>query len=248
MKTIVLGRVFSPLNPDKKNSKEAVYQAFGELLTNQIGVSNLHASIVIDDNGEWWLEDRWSTNGTYIREDDGRFRRIGNHEYPGKCQITPMTYIRLGTDDASGCCFYAKQAEQYGNFNEELVFIKNRHEELDKLGINEKKKIKKISLLIDYVLPLILIPLMCFIIKPLAEEIGGFTTTLVSGYGTFIIMRLSGMMKLLYGVKERERENEEKTKEQKKLFSLCPNPKCNHVLSDMEIANLQCNTCGISHN
>lgn len=240
---IILGRT-KPTN----FGEEETYQAFGALLVNQTGVSNMHATITIDDNGEWWLEDQWSTNGTYIREDDGRFRRIGNHEYPGKCQITPMTYIRLGTDDASGCCFYAKQAEQYGNFNEELVLIRDKCEKLDLSESYKKKKIKKNIFFIEYLLPIMLLLIMITVGKPIAEKRGGLWAAFFGGLGLGFITLISRMVKSFYEPQKKEKKIEKCTKEHKKLLAYCPNPKCNHVLSDMEIANLQCNTCGISHN
>lgn len=235
---IILGRTI-PTN----FGEEETYQAFGALLVNQTGVSNMHATITIDDNGEWWLEDQWSTNGTYIREDDGRFRRIGNHEYPGKCKITPMTFIRLGTDDASGCCFYAKQAEQYGNSNNEFEFIKNKFEELGKIEVNKKKKIKAMSMFINYS-PYIF---LFMIIKPLTENI----ITFLAGFGgssTLLYLLSRDMIKSLYDTQKKRKKIEKAIKKQKDAFAYCPNPQCNHVLSDREIANLQCNTCGISHN
>ena len=229
---IILGRT-RPTN----FGAEETYQAFGSLLVNQTGVSNMHATITIDDNGEWWLEDQWSTNGTYIREDDGRFRRIGNHEYPGKCQITPMTFIRLGTDDASGCCFYAKQADVYGHFNDELEFIQNKIETITQ---NEEKQLKMLKI---YKTVLRILPSLIAITWYLIDK---------SPNGIFIKMLIPAianpLIEFLYNTNEKKKEFETRTKEQKKLFSLCPNPKCNHVLSDREIVNLQCNTCGISHN
>ncbi|MDE6011145.1 MAG: FHA domain-containing protein, partial [Prevotella sp.] len=57
MKTIILGKekpaVFDP-------QKGEVYQPFSYKVS-QTGISRKHAIIIIDDNGCWWLEDRWST-------------------------------------------------------------------------------------------------------------------------------------------------------------------------------------------
>lgn len=230
---IILGRT-RPTN----FGEEETYQAFGALLVNQTGVSNMHATITIDDNGEWWLEDQWSTNGTYIREDDGRFRRIGNHEYPGNCKITPMTFIRLGTDDTSGCCFYAKQAEQYGNFNNEFEFIKKKDGTIIQ---NSEKHLKmlKISKMVLRILPALIVVIWWWLFD---KSQNGFIMKMI------IVPIANSLIEFTYNTNEKKKEFEEKTKEQKKLFSLCPNPKCNHILSDREIANLQCNICGISHN
>ena len=130
MKTIILGKD-KPATLD--SSKGEVYQPF-TYKTQQTGVSRKHATITIDDNGYWWIEDQWSTNGTYIREDDGGFRKIGDKDYPGKYNITPMTFVRLGMEDATGCCFYAKQVDSYGNFDEEFEYIQSKIEKISNDG------------------------------------------------------------------------------------------------------------------
>ena len=81
-KIIILGKEkpakLGIVEDEKGERKELLYQPFATK-TTQSGVSRKHAVIRIDENGCWWLEDRWSTNGTYIREDDGGFRKIGDN-------------------------------------------------------------------------------------------------------------------------------------------------------------------------
>ena len=200
MKTIILGKGDSKLS-DQNNEGE--YQPFE---CSGVGVSRKHATITIDDNGYWWLEDRWSTNGTYIREDDGGFRKIGDKEYPGKRWITPMTFIKLGTDlDDMGCCFYAKQADSYGNFNEEFEFIQAKIDEISKGG-EKRLRMLKIQKMILRVLPGLI----------------AFTWYLFdkSPNGIFIKMLIpiiaNPLVEFVYNTNEKKKEIEKQIKEQKK--------------------------------
>ena len=231
MKTIILGKG-DPKLSDQNNEGE--YQPFE---CNGVGVSRKHATITIDDNGYWWLEDRWSTNGTYIREDDGGFRKIGDKEYPGKRWITPMTFIKLGTDlDDMGCCFYAKQADSYGNFNEEFEFIQAKIDEISKGG-EKRLRMLKIQKMILRVLPGLI----------------AFTWYLFdkSPNGIFIKMLIpiiaNPLVEFMYNANEKKKEIEKQIKEQKKKFSQCPNPECHHTLTDAEIVLMKCNSCNIKH-
>ena len=240
MKTIILGKE----KPEKlDSSKGEVYQPFSykEL---QLWMSSKHATITIDDNGYWWLEDRWSTNGTYIREEDGNFRKIGDREHPGKYRITPMTFVRLGIDDATGCCcFYAKQAESYGNFNEEFEFILAKIEEISSDGA-KRLKMLKIQKMILRILPGIIAGLWIlydYFVKGGLSPEGTMIKFLIPTFANPAI-------EFLYNTNEKKKEIEKQIKEQKKMFSQCPNPVCNHSLSEAEVALMRCQSCNIQHN
>jgi hypothetical protein len=233
MKTIVLGKD-KPTTCDPQRGE--VYQPFSHK-PSQTGVSRKHATITIDDNGYWWLEDRWSTNGTYIRKDNGNFRKIGDREYPGKCRITPMTFVKLGIEDATGCCFYAKQADLYGNFNEEFEFIQNKIETITNEG-EKRLKMLKIAKMVLRILPgLIAFSWYLFDKSP---------------NGIFIKMLIpiiaNPLVEFMYNTNEKKKEIEKQIKEQKRRFAQCPNPECNHLLSDTDIQLMRCETCKIKHN
>lgn len=244
MKTIILGKE-KPLTLDP--NKGEIYQPFS-YKTLQPWMSRKHATITIDDNGYWWLEDRWSTNGTYIREEDGNFRKIGDKEHPGKCRITPMTFVKLGIDDATGCCcFYAKQAERYGDFDEEFEFIENKQNELSEIEKRSIRKIKNVSNTIEFYLPIVLVVFIFLFVKPYIKgEDGGIFAVLGGGFG--FVMIFSRMAKSFYAPQERKKQIEKEFKEAKKSFSNCPNPLCNHVLTENEIARMRCQSCNIQHN
>ena len=65
-------------------------------------VSGTHVKITVsDDRKTWVLEDLNSTNGTYIRDDEGNFRQVY------KCYITEKTIIRLGGQGITSFVFMA---------------------------------------------------------------------------------------------------------------------------------------------
>ena len=201
MKTIILGKD-RPATLD--SSKGEVYQPFTYRM-QQTGVSSKHATITIDDNGDWWLEDSWSTNGTYIREEDGNFRKIGDGEHPGKYRITPMTFVKLGIDDPTGCCFYARQAENFGNYDEEFNFLENKLQELSENEAKSKKEIKMISNLLEFGLPVVLYVLIAMFIKPYIKEHEGSILALLGG-GFGFVMIFGRMAKSFYGPQEKKKE------------------------------------------
>lgn len=239
MKIIILGKD-KPATLDP--SKGEVYQPFS-YKTQQTGVSRKHATITIDDNGYWWLEDRWSTNGTYIREDDGNFRKIGNRDHPGKCRITPMTFVKLGIDDTTGCCFYARQADSYGNFNEEFEYIQSKIEKISSDG-EKRLNMLKIQKMILRILPGLIAGLWIlydYFVKGGLSPEGTMIKFLIPTFANPAI-------EFLYNTNEKKKEIEKQIKEQKKMFSQCPNPVCNHSLSEAEVALMRCQSCNIQHN
>ncbi|MBQ6064468.1 MAG: FHA domain-containing protein [Prevotella sp.] len=232
METIILGRTEGN-------------QPF-HLKQTQVAVSGKHAVITIDDYGIWWIEDRWSTNGTSIREDDGRLRLIGNKKQPGKCRITPMTFVILGAGDTSGCCFYAKQVKEFGNFDEDFDFIHNKMEELSSYEKKRERRIKLKSFFLEIALP-ILIAVAIYCIGKQFEVGNGIS--LGAGIGGGMLMNIvTRMMRFLYNPQEKKKEMEKLVKAKKKCFSQCPNPECNHILTDPEIELMRCGTCNIQHN
>lgn len=242
MKTIILGKE-KPETLDPQKSE--VYQPFS-CKASQTGVSRKHATITIDDNNIWWLEDRWSTNGTFIRQENGCIRKIGDRKNPGKCRISPMTFIKFGQEDSTSCCFYAKQAETFGNFDDEFEFIENKQQELSEMEEKSKSIIKLISNLLEYVIPIVFYGVIILFIKPYIKGGDGILAALLGG-GFGFIMIFSRMAKSFYSPQERKKEVEKRTKGIKKSFSYCPNPLCNHILTENEIEIMKCKVCNIQH-
>ena len=173
---------------------------------NADGVSRQHAQVTITDNDEWYLEDLGSSNGTYIRDENtGEMILV-----KGKRRITPMTFIFLGPDNSKGCCFFAKQADRYGDFTVERQYLVSKDEELTA----KKKQIEKLNsnlTLIKTILPFIIF---------------GLSLVLVPGAGTLqMLIRMgasaipSALIQILYNPKVKENE----IKDLREKFSHCPN-------------------------
>lgn len=242
-KVIKLGRQ-KPENLDK--DKGEVYQPF-QWKSFQSDVSHEHAIITIDDDGNWWLKDMNSTNGTYIRKDDEEWWRFGNDDDPDfrrveSCAITPMTFLRLGNENSKSISFYAKQAEKYGDFDKEFEYIKERKESLLQEKELNIKRIKRISIFLEIYLPII-ISLLIVVLGFLGGrlDLGG-------GIGTALFLILNRMPKLIYNSNKKQEELISQIDKRIQSLSFCPNPECSNKLTSKQIDYMKCDSCGIKHN
>lgn len=197
----------------------------------QLGVSRNHATIEISDDGTvWTLTDNDSTNGTFIRESDGQYRRIAS------VRITPMTFIRLGPDTVHGCSFFAKRVlgdkKNYEYFEEfeEISRIDKQYE--DKIAGLDKKA-SKLKLFQQFVCPVIIFGLLMLL--PIDETFG------MSPMMLRIVLTpvISGLIVLMFDPKKKVKQ----LKEERKSFYDCPNPKCSHKLKQTDIAAMSCSKC-----
>lgn len=191
------------------------------------GVSRRHARIIIDDAGNWMLEDTDSSNGTYIRnEDDGELSRVA------KVSITPMTFICLGPDNAKGCCFYARQTlkENYGNFTTEYEYL-NEKEDLYSEQVRQIEKNSKTLNIVKAVLPVLLFA-VSFAVLPGMGPVSMIIRGAASALPTVLIL-------MFYNPAELKK----KIKATQENFSHCPNPCCSNKLTSKEIRNMRCSKC-----
>lgn len=192
----------------------------------QIGVSRNHATIEISEDGSvWTLTDNDSTNGTFIREENGNFRRIAS------IQITPMTFIRLGPDTVHGCSFYAKRALGDNEYFEEFEEIRK----IDKLYKGRitilEKKTSQLKMCQRIIVPFFIFGLLCLL---------PFGDGMSPGVLRFVLSAIiSEAIAFLFDPKKKvKRLNEER-----KRFYDCPNPKCPHKLKESEIEAMSCSKC-----
>lgn len=213
MKTIVLGREGDQPFPIKAEIN---------------GVSRRHAQITINDNGDWYLEDLGSSNGTFIRDEKtGEIVPV-----LGKKRITPMTFIFLGPDNSRGCCFFAKQADKYGDFTEEHEYLISKEELMDEKTDRLESDIKKIR-----------------IIGPISILITVFLITgiptinnLLGDYAMQIriaLSSMSGLVTALYDGTAKKRQLQEELER----WHYCPNPCCSNKLTSKEIRDMRCSKC-----
>lgn len=190
------------------------------------GVSRQHAKITIMDNGNWYLEDLDSSNGTFIRDEEtGDFISVNK-----RIIITPMTFILLGPDNSKGCCFFAKQAVSFGDFTEDYEYLDSKANEFE-TEIAQIKKIEKTMNIVKTALPF---------------AIFGLSLILIPGEGTMqMLIRMgsaaipSVLIQLFYNTSSKE----EAIKSKQDKFSHCPNPLCSNKMKTKDIHNLKCPKC-----
>ncbi len=130
-------------------------------ITN-IGVSRQHARISIR-NGAWHLEDMDSTNGTYIMDENGDYKRIGAKD------ITEDTVIRLGDSSIRGFSFVAHHVieEDPNNYSYEFQRLSKLHDDLNE----ECERIKKRTNMISYIRSILsLLPLAVTFIPGIGND------------------------------------------------------------------------------
>lgn len=196
---------------------------------DQLGVSRNHATIEISDDGTvWTLTDNDSTNGTFIRESDGQYRRIAS------VRITPMTFIRLGPDTVHGCSFFAKRVlgekdkYDYVEEFEELGRVYGRYEE--QIAAQEQKA-SKTKLVVRYA------PMACAFGLLMLMPIGyGMSAMAVRAVVSGII---GGLLSMILNPAKKVKQ----LKSERDRFLVCPNPKCSHKLKQTDIAAMSCSKC-----
>lgn len=197
----------------------------------QLGVSRNHATIEISDDGTvWTLTDNDSTNGTFIRESDGQYRRIAS------VRITPMTFIRLGPDTVHGCSFYAKRVlgdkDNYEYFEEfeEIQKINKKYAESIAAMEAKTSKAKLYQRLISMGIVFALLCLIPF------DSFFGMPPFMLRMVLTPVI---SEMITFFFDPKKKVKQ----LKDERDRFYDCPNPECSHKLKESEIEAMSCSKC-----
>ncbi len=105
---------------------------------DKVAVSGKHVKITISDNDEWKLEDLQSSNGTYLRNENGDFDRVY------KKDISKFDVIRLGNDGANSFVFTARRAlYPEDSYRQEFKHLKKL---LNKSREEEAKKERRIEI------------------------------------------------------------------------------------------------------
>lgn len=184
----------------------------------QQGVSRQHARITINDDGVWTLEDLNSTNGTFIRNEEGEMRRVGT------LVINPMTFICLGPNNANGCSFYATHLINPDDFIKEFQYLYQLEDNFDAREEHADKMEKRIRLLIA--------------IASFVSLIGSF---LVSN--GVLLLRVGTLVSLVSTMFFNPNEKKKMLQAEREKFHACPNPKCSHIMKSRDIRMMQCSKC-----
>ena len=210
MKEVILGREGAQLFPIKSPD-----------------VSRRHARIIIDDHGEWTLEDLRSANGTYIQDDNGEYRQVS------RIRIHEFTRIALGSTTKMGFTFLAHHILESDplNYRAEMQHVVSLYESLQPrmkaIEAQERKMLRMRNLppIVSAVLSILF-----FFLFPeyrMMVVMGGSLVT--ASLGAFInISRSTGS----------ERKS---LKALQTALIRCPN--CNKSLSETEINNQMCSAC-----
>lgn len=190
-----------------------------------VGVSRQHAEVDMNgEDGHWILRDLDSTNGTFLRDEQtGEFRRITS------VSITPMSFIRLGSTNSKGFCFYARQLLDPGDYKEELKYIYQKEKEYEA----KKEKVEKTTKIVRVVQTAF--PLVVAVIPLLLGNKDGT----VFFIRLFAASALSGIIQILYDPKKKLKQLNATADN----FRYCPNPACRQKLNSADIKDMNCPYC-----
>lgn len=196
-----------------------------------MGVSRIHATVTIDDYGRWTIADNNSANGTFVRNDfSGELMRVGTQG----AQISEMSFIVLAADNAAGCCFYAKQLINPGDFVDEHFYMQNKKLEFDQEEEKVANRAKWVRLSIFIVMVLFTLGTMIWQGIAHPKDVSGM----------FMIYRGLSLLTMGGTAFYDAQGKRAKIMKRRKKFCQCPNPECDFKLSPDAIENLKCPKCG----
>lgn len=196
-----------------------------------IGVSKIHAIVTIDDYGRWFLTDNNSANGTFVRNEvTGDLIKVGAQGVV----ISEMSFIVLAADNAVGCCFYAKQLINPGDYVDEHFYMQNKKLEFDQEEEKVAKRAKGVRLAIFIIMVL-------FTLGTIIWQLFNPHTNTKALFGIYRVLSLFTMGATTFYDAQGKRANIMK---RRKKFNQCPNPECDFKLTPDAIENLKCPKCG----
>ena len=187
----------------------------------QQGVSRQHARITINDDGVWTLEDLNSTNGTFIRNEEGEMRRVGT------LVINPMTFICLGPNNTNGCSFYATHLINPDDFIKEFQYLNQLEDKFDAQEEHADKRARTVRMLIAIVSFIALVG--SFVVSHGPLQVG--------------LLRVGTAVSLLSTIFFSPNEKKKMLQAEREKFHACPNPKCSHIMKSRDIRMMQCSKC-----
>lgn len=196
------------------------------LSSSSDSVHRQHAKIIVDDYGNWILEDIKGSdgNGTFIRNDKGIFERVY------KTRISEDTVIRLGNEGQHSFTFMAHHVLVTNPDDYSYEFRKTK-EYLDLItaeSANIQDRMNFQSLLAKYVLP---VAGLCLSLIPMAFK-----------FDNWIITRICFLVPpFLIGPFLNKSNSLKEVKDKAERVLVCP--KCQRPISKYDIKNQLCPTC-----
>lgn len=185
------------------------------------GVSRRHARIIAD-GGHWVLEDLGSTNGTFVRDADGMYRRVS------RVAISEDTMIRLGDESSNGYAFMAHHIleEDADNYSYEFSRIRFWRDELRAERERCQAAVRNRGLV------------------QIALSMAVIGITFIPGIESniqMLILRVGMLVPPLYNFFVQGKNKMQKIYERQQLLLVCP--RCGRPLTDFEIGKEICLAC-----
>lgn len=194
------------------------------------GVSWNHAKITVSDDGVWSIQDMDSTNGTYVRDDDGEFRLVDSKI------ISETDIIRLGKDGAGNCfTFMAHRAiDPIGSYSFEFRQLRRLLNSQRELELKQEKAIHSHGWIAKF----------SGIGVIILRAIWGWfdnSNNLSNSNVWYALIAISPVAvgTLFNGDNKKLRQ----IRERRKKILICPNPMCGYPISEWDIEHGQCSHC-----
>ncbi len=194
---------------------------------DKIAVSGKHVKLTVTDEGRWKIEDLNSSNGTFVRNEEGIFDRVYTKD------IDEFDVIRLGNDGANSYVFIARRA-----FNPEASY-RNEFRHLSKLLKKSKEETERKERRIE--------------INGWISKISGVAVVVlcailgsIDGINIDANVRigLAACAPIIVGLFfSGDKKSLKVLKKKKEKFMICPNPNCGRRLTEYDIEQGQCSKC-----
>lgn len=191
------------------------------------GVSRRHAKVTVnEDTDEWVIEDVGSDHGTYILNGRGNWVKVKS-----PTPIDEKTIIRLGKEYGYGVRFMAHRliANDPKDFRYEFHIMRIHNERIDRgrKGL-KNRELFRVALLVVAVG-------VAFVPESM------FPSQYLNGVVNRLAILIPGLVAGWVGWQgKRDRENLDN---QQEVYSVCPNPQCNHQLDKSAQKQLGCPKC-----
>lgn len=199
--------------------------------SEKTGVSGTHARITITEDGLWEIEDLDSSNGTYIKDQNGNFQRVF------KKLIDENTIIRLGQEGHNSFIFMAhKLLSKDNSYTYEFRYLKKMlRKQLAEEEAMEKKNAKNMRIVKFVATPMAMI--LCVAAQYVIPKLNNDMTANL-WFSRLAIALAPVAVSCFFNIDARKI----KALKQKRLKILtCP--KCGYPISEFDIQNMQCSRC-----
>lgn len=198
--------------------------------TEKIGVSGSHVKITVSENGTWELEDLNSTNGTFIKDDNGNFQRVF------KKVINENSIIRLGQEGHDSFVFTAHRAiasdQSFAyEFKQLKKQLKSIIEEEASLEHKNRRNMKIVKVASPIALGLCVLAQYCIPGLKDKADLNLWISRIAMGAAPILVGTVFGI----------DTQAVKALKQKRTKVLRCP--QCGYPISEFDIQNMQCSRC-----